>query len=62
MAVHDAIHRTVQGRRVGRQSHQEAIERDAAEIRRLHEEAGSQIDPDETHHIGAPAEQAGDDT
>lgn len=54
MAVHDAIRRAVDGRRIARESHQAAIEREADEITRLHDCAGGMIPADETHTIPPP--------
>lgn len=62
MAVHDAIRRAVDGRRIARESHQEAIERDAAEIRRLHEAGGGNIPPDETHTLATQEPETDDHT
>lgn len=49
MAVHDAIQRAVEGRRIAREDQRSAIERMAAEITQRHEQAHLPVAVDPTH-------------
>jgi hypothetical protein len=60
VAVHDAIARAVEGRRVAREDQRAAISRMAAEIAGRAEADGSLIPPDVMHTI-EQLEGAGDD-